>query len=207
MIRFPLIAPAAAAMGLLFATACASQSAPPPAASAQPLNTEGVYSEEIDTFTEGETSEAIADFFGVSAESAASTVERIFSDNGRPTAYIAGQEAGGAIAVGLRYGEGYLSMKTGGTQEVFWQGPSIGFDIGGDASRVFMLVYDLHNPEFIYRRFPGAEGAAYLIAGMSVNYRHVGGVTIAEIRSGAGARLGINAGYINITREKRVFPF
>jgi hypothetical protein len=190
--------------------ACAQQSGAPPqtaAQPAQPLNTDGVYSQEIDTFSEGETAEAIADFFGVNAEAAASTVERIFSDQGRPTAYIAGQEAGGAIGIGLRYGEGYLTMKTGPTRQVYWQGPSIGFDIGGDASRVFVLVYDLHNPDFIYRRFPGVEGSAYLIAGMSVVYKHIEGVTLAEIRSGAGARLGVNAGYINISRNKRIVPF
>lgn len=187
--------------------ACAQNSNPPTATPGQPMNTDGVYSEEIDTFSQGETAEAIADFFGVSAEAAASTVERIFADQGRPTAYIAGQEAGGALVFGLRYGEGFLTMKNGGTQQVYWQGPSIGLDVGGDASRVFILVYNLQNPEFIYRRFPGAEGAAYLIAGMSVNYRHIEGVTLAEIRSGAGARLGINAGYINISREKRIVPF
>jgi hypothetical protein len=196
-----------AAVALALPACASNQQAPAQGTPAQPMNTEGVYSEEIDTFSEGETAEAIADFFGVNAEAAASTVERIFADQGRPTAYIAGQEAGGAVAVGLRYGEGYLTMKNGGTQQVYWQGPSIGFDLGGDASRVFMLVYDLHNPEFIYRRFPGVEGSAYLIAGMSVNYKHVGGVTLAEIRSGAGARLGINAGYINISREKRIVPF
>jgi hypothetical protein len=189
--------------------ACAQQGAPASgtAQPGQPLNTDGVYSQEIDTFSEGETAEAIADFFGVTTESAASTVERIFADQGRPTAYIAGQEGSGAIGVGLRYGEGYLTMKSGPTQQVYWQGPSIGFDIGGDASRVFVLVYNLHNPDFIYRRFPGAEGSAYLIAGMSVNYKYVDGVTLAEIRSGAGARLGINVGYTAFTRNKRVFPF
>ncbi len=203
MIRtlFPILTAAAFVLA-----GCASNSAPPPD-NATPMNTEGVYSEEIDTFSEGETAEAVADFFGVSAEAAASTVERIFADQGQPTAYLAGQEASGAIGVGLRYGEGYLSMKTGGTSEVFWQGPSIGFDIGGDASRVFMLVYDLHNPEFIYRRFPGVEGSAYLIAGMAVTYKSVEGVTIAEIRSGAGARLGANVGYLNFSREKRIVPF
>ena len=200
---------AALAVLALALPACAQNSAPPVTAAApgQPMNTDGVYSQEIDTFSESETAEAIADFFGVSAESAASTVERIFADQGRPTGYIAGQEAGGAVVLGLRYGEGFLTMKNGPTREVYWQGPSVGLDVGGDASRVFMLVYNLHNPDFIYRRFPGAEGAAYLIAGMSVRYRYIEGVTIAEIRSGAGARLGINAGYIAITRNKRILPF
>jgi hypothetical protein len=90
---------------------------------------------------------------------------------------------------------------------VYWQGPSIGLDVGADGSRVFMLVYNLHNPDFIYRRFPGVEGSAYLIAGLSVNYKRVNGVTLAEIRSGAGARLGANVGYINISRNKRIIPF
>lgn len=168
---------------------------------------DSVYSEEIDTFSQAEAAEAIADFFGVSAEAGATTVEKIFAEQGRPTAYIAGQEASGAIGVGLRYGEGYLTMKTGGSQQVYWQGPSIGLDVGGDGSRVFMLVYNLHNPDFVYRRFPGVEGSAYLIAGLSVNYKYIDGVTLAEIRSGAGARLGANVGYINISRNKRILPF
>lgn len=196
---------AAATLSALFMAACASS---PPPANPQPLATDGVYSEEVDTFDQAETAEAVADFFGVTSEAAATTVERIFADQGRPVGYIAGQEASGAIGVGLRYGQGYLTLKTGGAQEVYWQGPSLGFDLGGDASRVFILVYNLPpDPNYIYRRYPGVEGSAYLVGGMSVKYMSADGVTLAPIRSGAGLRLGANVGYLVISPEKRINPF
>ncbi len=193
------------AIAMVALPACAQNTTPPP--EPRPLGEQAAFSQEVNTFNDAETAEAIADFFGVSAEAAAQTVERIFADHGQPTAYIAGQEGSGAVVLGLRYGEGWLRMKHGDVQQVYWQGPSIGFDVGADGSRVFVLVYDLHNPEFIYRRFPGVAGSAYLIAGMSVNYKHVQGVTLAEIRSGAGLRLGANVGYTAYTRNKRLLPF
>jgi len=199
----PTLLPFAACAAILLA-ACAT-SAPP--SDPRPLDSEGVYSEQVDTFSEAETAEAVADFFGVTSEAAATTVERVFADQGRPVGYIAGQEASGAIGVGLRYGEGYLTMKSGGSQKVYWQGPSLGFDLGGDASRVFILVYDLPRADDIYRRYPGVEGSAYLVGGMSVKYLHAGGVTLAPIRSGAGVRLGANVGYLVVSPEKRISPF
>ncbi len=100
----------------------------------------------------------VSDFMGVTAESAGAAVERTFKDNGRPTGYIAGEEGSGAFVFGLRYGRGLLYMKNRPTQEVFWQGPSVGFDAGGNASRVFALCYNLQYPDAIYRRFPGRRG-------------------------------------------------
>ena len=46
-------------------------------------------------------------------------------------------EAGGAVTVGARYGRGMLYMKGREPLEVFWQGPSIGWDFGGNAARVY----------------------------------------------------------------------
>ena len=189
---------------VLTLSACASS---PPPTDPRPLSTDGVYSEGVDTFGQAEMAEAVADFFGVTSEAAASTVERIFADQGRPVAYIAGQEGSGAVGVGLRYGQGYLTMKSGGSREVYWQGPSIGFDTGGDASRVFVLIYNLPSEEALFRRYPGVEGSAYLIGGMSVKYLRSQGITLAPIRSGAGLRLGANIGYLVVSPEKRISPF
>ena len=152
--------------------------------------------------------EATADFFGVTAEAAASALERVFSDLGRPVGYIAGEEVSGAAGVGLRYGEGYLTMK--GERErhkVYWTGPSIGFDAGGNASRVFTLVYDLNDVDRLYQRFPGVDGSAYFVAGMGVNYQRADNITLAPIRSGVGLRAGANVGYLAYSRERNWLPF
>ena len=149
----------------------------------------------------------MSDFLGVTAESAGAVIERVFRDNGRPTGYIAGEEASGAISIGARYGRGLLYMKNQPTIEVFWQGPSIGWDIGGNASRVFTLCYNLQYPDAIFRRFPGVEGSAYLIGGMGVNYQRADGITLAPIRAGVGLRLGANVGYLSYSRQRNIFPF
>lgn len=158
-------------------------------------------------YTRDEIVPAVSDFLGVTAEAAGSAVERLFRENGEPTAYIAGEEASGAITIGLRYGRGLLYMKGREPMEVFWQGPSIGFDLGGNASRVFTLCYDLFYPDAIFRRFPGVEGSAYLVGGLGVNYQRADGITLAPIRAGVGARLGANIGYLSYSRQRNAFPF
>jgi hypothetical protein len=150
---------------------------------------------------------SVSDFLGVTAEAAGSAIERIFKDNGRPTAYIAGTEGSGAFFVGLRYGKGLLYMKERHPMRVYWQGPSGGFDIGGNASRVFTLCYDLEYPDAIFRRFPGVEGSAYFIGGMGVNYQKAEDITLAPIRAGVGFRLGANLGYLSYSRRRNVIPF
>ena len=146
---------------------------------------------------------------GIAAEAMGGAIERIFADQGdRPTAYIAGEEGSGAAAVGLRYGRGALHMKTGAApQEVFWQGISIGWDVGGNASRVFTLVYGLYAPDAIYRRYPGIEGTAYLIAGLGVNYQRADGIVLAPVRTGVGLRLGANVGTMAYSRQRNLLPF
>jgi hypothetical protein len=166
------------------------------------------YQDGIDTYSQDEIVEAAADFFGVTAEAAASAIERVFSDLGRPVGYIAGEEVSGAIGVGLRYGEGYLVMKSGEPRrKVYWQGPSVGFDAGGNASRVFTLVYDLYETDRLYQRFPGVEGSAYFIAGLGVNYQRADDITLAPIRSGVGFRAGANVGYLSYSRRRNWVPF
>ena len=193
----------ALALGLpLTSAACASQQERDPGYG-QPSE----YQAEIDTYSRDEIVEATADFFGVTAEAAASALERVFVDLGRPVGYIAGEEGSAAIAIGARYGRGLLYMKNRPTQEVFWQGPSVGWDFGGNASRVFTLCYNLHYPDAIFQRFPGVEGSAYLVGGLGVNYQKANDIILAPIRAGVGLRLGANVGYLAYSRQRNIFPF
>lgn len=160
-----------------------------------------------ETYSENELINGISTHLGVTSESAASAIERLFRERGRPVGYITGEEAGGALTVGLRYGKGTLWMKDGRSESVYWQGPTLGFDVGGDASKVFTLVYGLEEPNDILRRFPGVDGSAYLVGGMAVNYQRTHGITLAPIRSGVGARLGANVGYTNYTKKRSIIPF
>jgi len=158
------------------------------------------------TYNENELVTAISTHLGVTSESAATAIERLFKDRGRPVGYITGQEGSGAIVVGARYGQGTLWMKTGATKKVYWQGPSVGFDGGADVSKVFTLVYGLDDPNYIYQRYPGVDGSAYLVAGMAINYQRANGITLAPVRSGVGVRLGANVNYISITRKRSLIP-
>src|SRR5690606_16565205 len=146
---------------------------------------------------------------GIAAEAIGAAIERIFADQGdRPTAYIAGEEGAGAAVFGLRYGRGALHMKDlSASQEVFWQGASVGWDWGGNASRVFTLVYGLYHPDMIYRRYPGVEGSAYLIAGLGVNYQAAEGIVLAPIRTGVGLRVGAAVGTMSYSRQRNYLPF
>ena len=159
------------------------------------------------TYTSDELVNTLSDFMGVTAESAGSIIERVFKEKGRPTGYIAGEEGSGAIGIGLRYGRGLLYMKGREPQPVAWQGPSIGWDMGGNASRVFTLAYDLQYPDMIYRRFPGVDGSAYFVGGMGVNYQRADDITLAPIRAGVGMRLGANVGYLSYSRKSKAWPF
>ncbi|MGP1274864.1 MAG: DUF1134 domain-containing protein, partial [Caulobacterales bacterium] len=182
----------ATALGLMMG-ACASApastaQAPEPAPAQGPASSSTT---EPSTYNSTEIVEAVSDFFGVTAEAAGVLVERIFADLGEPVGYIIGEEAAGAVGVGLRYGQGDLVLRgQTGTQRVFWQGPSVGFDAGGNASRVFTLVYNLDDADRIYQRFPGVEGTAYFVAGLGVNYQRADYITLAPIRSGVGFRAG-----------------
>ena len=120
---------------------------------------------------------------------------------GPSNGYIVGEDAGGAFVVGLRYGEGTLNSKSFGSQKVFWQGPSVGYDAGAEGSKAMVLVYNIQDPSEIYERFGGVQGAAYLVGGVSVQVQKHGNVTLAVIRSGIGLRLGANVGYMKYTRS------
>jgi hypothetical protein len=160
-----------------------------------------------DTYSKNEIVNKVAGFFGVAAKTAAEIVEHVFADLGRPNAYITGDEGSGAIGVGLRYGKGMMYRKNFKNQRVYWQGPSIGFDVGGNASKCFTLVYQIRRQEEIYQRFPGVEGSAYFVGGLGVNYQRSGRVSLAPIRAGVGFRTGVNIGYLSYTRERDILPF
>jgi hypothetical protein len=160
-----------------------------------------------DTYSKSEIVNKVAGFFGVAAKTAAEIVERIFADLGRPNAYITGEEGSGAIGVGLRYGKGTMYRKSFKNQRVYWQGPSVGFDIGGNASKCFTLVYQIRRQEEIYQRFPGVEGSAYFIGGLGVNYQRADGIILAPIRTGVGLRLGANVGTMAYSRQRNILPF
>ncbi|MEY4879593.1 MAG: hypothetical protein RJB62_1062 [Pseudomonadota bacterium] len=160
-----------------------------------------------DTYTHDEIVQEAADFFQVGAEAVAAAVEHIFAERGYPNAYIAGTEGSGAIGIGLRYGEGTLNRKNGPSSQVYWQGPSIGFDLGANASKVFTLIYNLPDNDAIYQRFPGVEGSYYFIAGIGVNYQQAGDIILAPMRTGVGLRAGANVGYLSYTREREILPF
>jgi hypothetical protein len=160
-----------------------------------------------DTYSEPEIVRVASDFFGMTTEAVARAVSRIFRDLGRPNAYITGEEASGAIAVGLRYGSGHMTRKGYRRLKVYWQGPSIGFDIGANASKCFTLVYQIRRQEEIFQRYPGVEGTYYFIAGIGVNYQRSGRISLAPMRTGLGVRAGVNAGYLSYTRERNILPF
>lgn len=146
-------------------------------------------------------------FFGEVAQGLASLVERTVSQFGLPNAYILGQEASGALFAGARYGEGTMYTRNEGQRSVFWQGPSIGFDIGGDGSRVMMLVYNLPSVDSIYGRYPGVDGSAYVIGGLGMTALGYDNIYVVPIRSGVGARLGVNVGYLKFTTAPTWNPF
>jgi hypothetical protein len=159
-----------------------------------------------ESFSANEIVQAGSDFFGISTEVMAKAVQRVFEDLGQPDAYIKGEEGSGAIIVGLRYGSGWLIRKGFDPEKVYWRGPSIGFDVGGNGSKVFTLVYNLKEKQRLLQRFPGVEGSFYFIAGLGVNYLRSGGVTLAPMRTGIGWRAGVNAHYQVYSDRRDWFP-
>jgi hypothetical protein len=146
-------------------------------------------------------------FFGTTTGGLATAIEQIFANYGMPNGYILGEEGSGAIIGGLTYGEGMLYTKNVGDHPVFWQGPSVGWDFGGQGSRTMMLVYDLNSVPMLYRRYAGVAGSAYLVAGVGFNVLRNGNVMLVPVRTGVGARLGINVGYLKLTANPTWNPF
>ena len=145
-------------------------------------------------------------FFGSTTEGLAKAIEKLFAEQGKPNAIITGEEGSGAVVVGLRYGKGVLELPGGETRTIYWQGPSVGFDLGGNGAKVFTLIYHLDDVEKIYQRFPGVDGSLYFVAGLSLNYQRSGNITLAPIRTGVGWRQGISLGYLHYTKNKSYLP-
>lgn len=167
----------------------------------------GAAAEQQSTYDQKTVLQEAADFFGEGAEGIADVIQKVFADLGEPNGYIKGQEVSGALVVGARYGDGQLQLKSGASRKVHWTGPSVGFDAGGNASKVFVLVYNLGNPDDIYQRFPAVDGSFYFVAGVGANYHQVGNTVLAPIRLGVGLRTGVNIGYLHYRRHKSFNPF
>jgi hypothetical protein len=146
-------------------------------------------------------------FFGSMSRGLAQVVEEATRRWGQPNAYILGQEASGAFIAGARYGEGRMYTRNAGEQRVFWQGPSVGFDAGADGARTMVLVYNLPSTAAIYQRFGGVDGSAYFVAGFGFTALTANDIVLVPIRSGVGARLGVNLGYLKFTSSSTWNPF
>ncbi len=194
-----LLIPVLLAAALPAAAQSTDASAYPPAPGTQPAQSQH--------YTAQEMVDAGHQFFGAATDGLAKVVERAFERYGLPNGYILGEEASGAFIGGLTYGEGRMYTKNAGEHPLFWQGPSVGFDYGGQGSRVMMLVYHLQNTNDIYGRFGGVSGQAYLVAGVGMTVLQGGRVLVVPIRTGIGARLGVNLGYLKITARPTWNPF
>ena len=161
----------------------------------------------LDSFASSELVDAGHQFFGTVSRGLALTVQEAVKRWGQPNGYILGQEASGAVIGGVRYGEGTLHTRNAGDRRDFWQGPSIGFDLGGEGARTMMLVYNLPATEALYRRFVGVDGSAYLVGGFGMTAVMSEDMVVVPIRSGLGARLGLNVGYLKFTSQPTWNPF
>ena len=180
---------AIAVVGTLSAAPALAQSSPPP----------GTLPPSESRFSSNELVNAGHSFFGTVSRGLAQIVEKAVSQWGLPNGYILGEEAAGAFVAGLRYGEGILYTKNAGDLKVYWQGPSIGFDAGGEGARTMMLVYSLPATQAIYERFGGIDGSAYFIGGFGMTALTANNIVLVPIRSGVGLRLGANVGYLKFT--------
>jgi hypothetical protein len=151
------------------------------------------------TYSSNEVVDAGHRFFGTVSRDLAKLIESMFSKFGEPNGYILGQEASGAVSLGLRYGEGTLYTRNAGDLKVYWQGPSLGFDLGADGARVMMLVYKLPRVEAVFGRFVGISGSAYVVGGFGATALTWNNIVVVPIRSGVGLRLGANIGYLKFT--------
>jgi hypothetical protein len=190
LLRMQLLAAALLVMALAFA-----------------MRPQAAYAQSSDYYTLQEVIDAGHGFFGSTSGALASAIEKAFSKYGMPNGYILGEEAGGAFIGGLRYGEGTLTTKNAGDHKVYWQGPSVGWDYGLDGNRTMMLVYNLPSVDSVYTRFFGVSGSAYVVGGVGVTALTREGVNVIPIRTGIGARLGVNIGYLKMSRLPKINPF
>lgn len=162
--------------------------------------------ENDDSYSQNEILNKARGFFGETTKGLAKAIQKAFEDQGRPNGFITGEEWSAALGVGVRYGKGQISRKKQKSVQVYWQGPSVGFDAGGNASKVFVLIYHLKNTDDLFQRFPGVEGSLYVVGGFGVNYQKSGRIIMAPIRTGVGLRGGVNVGYLHYTRKHSWIP-
>ena len=194
------------ALALLAASVAALPCAPAAAQGARPARVQAEAGEP-GTFAVGELVDSGHRFFGTVSRGLALTVQEAVRRWGEPNGYVLGEEASGAIFGGLRYGEGTLYTRGAGRRRVFWQGPSLGFDVGGEGARTMMLVYNMPSKDALFRRFVGVDGSAYLVGGFGMTAAVADEMVVVPIRSGVGARLGVNLGYLKFTSEATWNPF
>jgi hypothetical protein len=159
------------------------------------------------TYSQDSVLRQAEEVFGEGAEGIGELIERSFKRYGRPNAVIRGEEAGGAIAVGLRYGKGKLSFAGGGARDIYWQSPSLGFDAGGNAAKTFIMVYNLRATQDLFQRYPAVDGSLYFVGGAGLNYNQIDDTVLAVMRVGVGWRAGVSVGYLKFTPERSVNPF
>ena len=203
-LRFAALSFCLAIAGLAQIHPVQAQSAAPPPRPVQPAPQQ---QQRSSTFTVDEIVSTGHQFFGTVSRGLAQVVETAVGRWGQPNGYILGQEGSGAFIVGLRYGDGTLYTKNAGDLRVFWEGPSIGFDTGGEGARTMMLVYNLPSTEAIYQRFGGIDGSAYFIGGFGMTALTANNIVLVPIRSGVGLRLGANIGYLKFTPKATWNPF
>ena len=172
-----------------------------------PADAQGARKPDPNTFSSTELVDSGHNFFGTLSRGLAMAVQEAVRRWGEPNGYILGQEASAAFFGGLRYGEGVLHTRNVGSHRVFWQGPSLGFDLGGDGARTMMLVYNLPATDALYRRFAGVDGSAYLVGGFGLTAVVADDMVVVHIRTGVGARLGVNVGYLKFTPDPTWNPF
>jgi len=204
MIRFTRLGAAAAlvvaaCLGALSAAPAAAQPLAGPPQVAQPASSSSFSSNQL--LAAGQT------FFGQVSGNLAQVIENAVSRFGLPNGYILGTTGGGAIIAGVRYGSGTLYTQNQGTRQVYWRGPSIGFDVGGDFSQTMILVYELPSIDAIYQRFFGVGGNAYVVGGVGMTVLTGNGITLVPIVSGVGARFGVNLSYLRFSPESNPNPF
>jgi hypothetical protein len=193
-------------MAMLAAIPAQAQEAQPAPAETAPAPEPAPAPAKPAAFGEKDVLGAAENLFGKGTEGLAEIVRKTFKDRGQPNGYIIGREAGAAFGIGVRYGSGMLYHKVEGQRKVHWTGPSLGFDIGGDGSKVFALVYNLNDTEDLYRRYPAAEGKAYAIGGFTATYLQRDNIVIVPIKLGVGWRLGLSAGYLKFSKKGKILP-
>lgn len=160
-----------------------------------------------DHYEDNDVMGAAEGVFGKGAKGLGDVVQHILAKEGKPNAWIAGSEASAALIVGLRYGKGLMCHNVEGARKVYWTGPSLGLDTGGDVTKTFILVYNLYDSQDLYKRYAQVEGRAYYIGGFSISVLKKGNVLLVPVRLGVGLRLGVNVGYMKFREKAKVIPF